>query len=136
MAHSLSHSSPYQSAVHPFPSMTRPTVGRAHKPQPLSSEPNYLARRVLFAVLALIAATMLLAAFILLAGLGGRPASASQAEPAISNNASVYVASPGDSLWSVAEANHGDVGIDRYVDALIDLNGGTDVQIGQAIRLP
>jgi hypothetical protein len=116
--------------------MARPTVARAHNRQRLSSGPNYLARRALAALLALIAVTTLVAALILLAGLGGRPASASQAEPAISNNASMYVASAGDSLWSIADANHGDVGIDRYVDALIDLNGGTDVQIGQAIQLP
>ena len=32
---------------------------------------------------------------------------------------------PGDSLWSIAEAHHGDVSITRYVDALIALNGGT-----------
>ena len=136
MAHSLSHSSPYHSAVHPFPSMSRPIVARANNPQSRSNGPNYLARRALAAVLALIAVTMLVAAFILLAGLGGRPASASQAEPATSHSASAYVASAGDSLWSVAEAHHGDVDLDRYVDALIDLNGGTDVQIGQAIRLP
>jgi hypothetical protein len=136
MAYSLSHSSPYQSAVHPFPSMARPAVLRAHGPQTVSSEPNYLARRALAALVAFIAVTMLFAAFILLAGLGGRPASASQAEPATSNHASVYVAAAGESLWSIAEAHRGDVQIDRYVDALIDLNGGTDVQIGQAIQLP
>ena len=46
------------------------------------------------------------------------------------------MAAAGDSLWSIAQANHGDVSIDRYVDALIDLNGGTDIAVGQAVRLP
>jgi len=127
MTHSLYHSS-----VHPFPSMARPALR-----QPASARvPNFLARRALAAAVMLVVVVLAVGILVLLAGLGGRPASASQAEPATSNGASVYVASPGDSLWSVAEANHGDVGIDRYVDALIDLNGGTDVQIGQAIRLP
>ncbi len=52
---------------------------------------------------------------VLLAGLGGRPASASQAEPAISQIAAVSTwPQPGDSLWSIAEAHRGDVG-DRPV---------------------
>ena len=33
-------------------------------------------------------------------------------------------AEPGDSLWSIAERFHGDVDLSRYVDALVDLNGG------------
>ena len=46
------------------------------------------------------------------------------------------MARAGDSLWSIARANHGDVSIDRYVDALIDLNGGTAIAVGQAVHLP
>ena len=37
----------------------------------------------------------------------------------------VVRAAAGDSLWSIAERHHGDVSLTRYVDALIDLNGGT-----------
>ena len=48
----------------------------------------------------------------------------------------VHVAAPGDTLWSIAQQYRGDVGRDRYVDALIDLNGDTSIQVGQAIRLP
>ena len=121
MTHSLYHSS-----VSPLPSMVRPRTVR----------PNYLARRALAAVLAFVTLVLALGVLLLLAGLGGRPASASQAEPAISQIAAVYVAQPGDSLWTIARAHRGDVAIDRYVDALIDLNGGTEVQIGQAIHLP
>ena len=126
MAHSLYHSS-----VHPFPSMVRPTTTRLP-----SSRPNFLARRVIAVVLMFVVLAVAVGALVLLAGLGGRPASASQAEPAITQFSGVHVARAGDSLWSIAEANHGDVAIDGYVDALIDLNGGTDVQIGQAIHLP
>ncbi|MET0662132.1 MAG: LysM domain-containing protein [Ilumatobacteraceae bacterium] len=100
------------------------------------ASPNYALRRAGALAVAL-AATVLLAGFIiLLAGSGGRPASASRAEPAFTSPAAVHVAAAGDSLWSIAEANHGDVSIDRYVDALIDLNGGTDIAVGQAVRLP
>ncbi|MET0911612.1 MAG: LysM peptidoglycan-binding domain-containing protein [Ilumatobacteraceae bacterium] len=120
MTHSLYHSS-----VSPFPSMARPAV-----------RPNYLARRTLVAALMLATLILAVAVFVLLAGLGGRPASASQAEPAITQTSGIHVAAAGDSLWSIAESYRGDVGIDRYVDALISLNGGTAVQIGQAVHLP
>ena len=45
-------------------------------------------------------------------------------------------AEPGDSLWSIAERYHGEVDLSRYVDALIDLNGGTAIVAGQLVRLP
>ena len=45
-------------------------------------------------------------------------------------------AAAGDSLWSIAEVHRGDVPITRYVDALIDRNGGTHIEVGQLVRLP
>ncbi len=86
---------------------------------------------------ALVASVLFVAVMVigLLAGSGGRPASASRAEPANTITAT-HVAVKGDSLWSIAETHRGDVGMDRFLDALIDLNGGTSVQIGQAVRLP
>ena len=45
-------------------------------------------------------------------------------------------ARPGDTLWSIADEHRGDVAITRYVDALVDLNGGASIQAGQAIVLP
>ena len=69
-----------------------------------------------------------------LTGPGGVPASAAGAATA-PGVASVR-AEPGDSLWSIAERFHGDVGLARYVDALIDLNGGTQIAAGQLVRLP
>lgn len=45
-------------------------------------------------------------------------------------------AQPGDSLWSIAEANHGSVDLTRYLDKLIDLNGGTGIEAGQLVQLP
>jgi LysM repeat protein len=46
------------------------------------------------------------------------------------------VAQPGDTLWSIASAHHGDVSITRYLDTLVDLNGGATIQVGQTIVLP
>jgi hypothetical protein len=69
-----------------------------------------------------------------LSGPGGVPASAARTGAA---SAAVSVrAEPGDSLWSIAERFHGDVALPRYVDALIDLNGGTAIAAGQLVRLP
>ncbi|MGI9029230.1 MAG: LysM peptidoglycan-binding domain-containing protein [Ilumatobacteraceae bacterium] len=46
------------------------------------------------------------------------------------------VAEPGDTLWSIAEEHHGTSGFRSYLDTLIQLNGGTAIQAGQAVRLP
>ncbi len=121
MSHSL-----YYPSVTSSPSMPCPPA------------PNYVVRRLAVGALVLLAVTAVVAitALGLPAGPGGRPASASRAEPAHISSAAIYVAVPGDSLWSIARAYHGEVGLDRYVDTLIDLNGGTSVQIGQAVRLP
>ncbi len=67
-------------------------------------------------------------------GPGGGPASA--AGTATTRQPNSVVAHAGDSLWSIAERHRGDVGVRRYVDALIGLNGGTAIQAGQAVRLP
>jgi LysM repeat protein len=103
--------------------------------------PNYTIRR---AAAALVALAVLAAGAIgvgevvgAMADLGGRPAAASEVATALgASTAGVHVAVPGDTLWSIAQQYRGDVGRDRYVDALIDLNGDTSVQIGQAVRLP
>lgn len=110
-----------------------------------SHVPNYALRRALALVLvvALLALTVL--AFVSVVGVvvdfGGRPAAASEIEPSGTEGSSaavvrIHVAQPGDTLWSIADANRGDVSRDRFVDALIDLNGGTDIQVGQAVHLP
>jgi Tfp pilus assembly protein FimV len=83
-----------------------------------------------------LAFALLVGAVGLLAGLGGEPASASQAWPAAPSPARHYVAQPGDTLWTIAAEHRGDVDHGRYVNALIELNHGTAIQAGQAIRLP
>jgi hypothetical protein len=39
-------------------------------------------------------------------------------------------------MWSIGERFHGNTSLQDYVDALIDLNGGTQIQISQAVTLP
>ncbi len=62
---------------------------------------------------------------------GGAPAAAAAVRPAVT-----YVVQPGDSLWSIAEAHHGDISLTAYVDMLVGRNGGATIQVGQALLLP
>jgi hypothetical protein len=98
---------------------------------------RYRRRRAVAGLLvAGVVGTGALAASTLLTGPGGVPASAAGAgtEPA-GHPMSVRVVA-GDSLWSIAAAHRGTVPIARYVEALIDLNGGTAIEAGQLVRLP
>lgn len=47
-----------------------------------------------------------------------------------------HVARDGDSLWSIAEAYRGGTDRESYIDALVELNGGAAIQVGQAVLLP
>lgn len=103
--------------------------------------PNYAVRRAIVAILASVILVMLaIAASNLVSAIGdvgGRPAAASGiASVAGTSSVRTHVAQPGDTLWSIAGRYRGEVGTDRFVDALIDLNGGTLIQVGQAVRLP
>ncbi len=110
--------------------------------QPAHPQPNYALRRLgasLCAVVVLVLAAQVAAgAAGALAGLDSRPAAASETAPAAGDvlARTVHVAEPGDTLWSIADRYRGDVDRGRFVDRLIDLNGGTSIQIGQAVRLP
>jgi len=103
---------------------------------------HYGFRRAVAAVLVVMVVAMLAVAVTAVAGalvdVGGRPAAASDVVSggAASPIVRVHVAEPGDTLWSIADRYRGDVGQGRFVDALVDLNGGAGIQIGQAVRLP
>jgi LysM repeat protein len=108
-----------------------------------SRVPNYHLRRTvaafIIAFIVLLAAIASVTVVGALTGLGGRPAAASETLPAsapVAASSSIHVAEPGDSLWSIADFYRSDIGRDRYIDALISLNGGTAIQAGQAVHLP
>jgi LysM repeat protein len=115
--------------------MTRSRTTLRPLPSSRPSAATYRRRRVVVGtVLAALVAVGAVATHDVLAGSGGVPASAAVSLPA---QAGVrVVAQPGDTLWSIASAHRGDVSITRYVDALVDLNGGATIQLGQEVVLP
>ena len=93
----------------------------------------YLRRRIGAAALLATLSVAVVVALDPLAGSGGVPAAAAGAAPA---TRAVHVARSGDTLWAIAHEHRGDVAHDRYLDALIGLNGDVGIEIGQAVRLP
>ena len=114
------------------------TVGPTPASRParkVVSDATYRRRRaVVGTVLACIVACGVVITHDVLAGSGGVPASAAPSRPA--QVRSTVTAQPGDTLWSIARARHGDVPIGRFVDKLVDLNGGASIHAGQQVTLP
>jgi hypothetical protein len=102
------------------------------------------ARRRLTAVLSLVAIVLvlLLGAGHVVANRGGAPASASMIRPATavvataSLSTDLYIVKAGDTLWSIAERFHDGTPLVDYVDSLVAANGGTELQVSQALALP
>lgn len=109
--------------------VARPAVRR-----PVGEAAYRRRRRVLGLVAAAVFAIGVVATHDVLAGPGGVAASAAPDQPALVRP--TVVALPGDSLWSIAAAHHGSISITRYVDKLVDLNGGPSIQAGQSVVLP
>lgn len=103
-------------------------------------QPNhvYVRRRIAVAsVLFSLVAALGLGAGNVLANRGGAPASAPAVrQETTSNDPGTYLVQPGDTMWSIAEVHRGEADLVAFVDALIDINGGTSLQIGQLIALP
>ena len=124
----------YQRAHRAADGSVRPSAAGADRP-------NFFARRLAAAVLSLTAIfTGVSAVSALVAGLGGAPAAAAEAQSLSPRGAvqtpSYHVAQPGDTLWSIANNHRGNVDHGRYVEALIRLNSGTSIEVGQAVHLP
>lgn len=100
--------------------------------------PNYALRRFLVGTAA--AVTLLVGMLGVIGAATGFTGSPASAAPAAQQGADVspalHVAEPGDTLWSIANTYRGDVDRDRFIDALIRLNGGVEIQAGQAVWLP
>ena len=107
------------------------------------------ARRRMMVLLTM--ATIVLVLFVsaghVVANRGGAPASASMIRPASAGAtsapapvtpvaANVYIVQPGDTLWSIGERFHGHAALVDYVDSLVAANGGTELQVSQALALP
>jgi LysM repeat protein len=102
---------------------------------PPRSAATYRRRRaVAGVVLAVLVALTIVAGHDVLAGSGGVPASAASSQPA--HAPATVIAQPGDNLWSIAAAHHGDSSITAYLDTLVDRNGGATIEVGQTIVLP
>ena len=63
-------------------------------------------------------------------------ANAGVAPTALRRAASGYVVQPGDTLWSIARRLQPDGDVRPLVDQLVDLNGGTDLAVGQRLPIP
>ena len=99
------------------------------------TETTYRRRRaVVGSVLAVFVACGAVLTFDVLAGSGGVPASAAASQPALARMS--ITAQPGDTLWSIAQTYRGEVPVGRFVDKLVDLNGGPSLQAGQPVILP
>ena len=107
----------------------------------------YIRRRLLvLAVLVAVVAVVWLGAGSVRATRDGEPAAPSAGRPAVSSAAvssaavssaaGSYMVQPGDTLWSIAAQHHGKADQADYVDALVQRNGGTIVQVGQVLALP
>lgn len=116
-------------------------------PRPLGrveSRPNFALRRLVAGVMVVVVVlTAFVAVSTLSASLGGDPAVAAGTPPAVGGQLldrgatpSMHVAVAGDTLWSIADTYRGEVGHARFVDALVRLNGGASIQVGQAVVLP
>ena len=97
----------------------------------------YLRRRVVVASALAVALFLVLGGLLLagrvMAGRGGVPASVPTAQPV---HAPPYVVQPGDNLWSIAERFAGERSVTSYLEALIRVNGGPDLDVGQRLELP
>lgn len=112
-------------------------ASRFHRVErPKAKAPNFAARR-LGALFVAISAVLIGVWVVEQAAesFGGTPVVAAESLPDDSMER-VHVARDGDSLWSIADRYRGSVDRDRYIAALVSLNDGTVVVIGQSVRLP
>ena len=103
----------------------------------------YARRRLMvMLIVAAIVLVLLVGAGQVVANRGGAPASASAIRPVSAAPsgaavaANVYIVQAGDTLWSIGQRFHGRTALADYVDDLVSANGGTNLQVAQALALP
>jgi nucleoid-associated protein YgaU len=113
---------------------SEPATRRRRAPRSVPAATYRRRRAVVGTVLATIVACGAVVTHDVLAGSGGVPASAAEGLPA--QVRSTVTAQPGDTLWSIAHAHRGEIAVSRFVDKLVDLNGGASIRAGQQVVLP
>ena len=138
----------------PAPAHTAPSIDDADRPRlrliqggagaPAPSNDTYLRRRVVaFLLMVTCVVAVAVGAQTALRSLVASPGGGASAAPGVtqsigdSQSVGGYVVRPGDTLWSVA-AVFAPEGSDvrATVDALVALNGGPQVDVGQRLVLP
>lgn len=100
------------------------------------SAATYRRRRITAGAAAVVGVAVLgLGVQAIVSGPGGGPPASAAGAGSLGGERAVR-ARPGDSLWAIARAHHGDVDFERYLGELIELNGGTAIDVGQQVRLP
>ncbi len=81
---------------------------------------------------------LVVGAFVLsLVGVIGLAATAGRADHgSTSGGMRSHLVQPGDTLWALAAEHRGALGQAEYVDLLVQVNGGADIQAGELIVLP
>jgi len=106
----------------------------------VAPSPNYAARRLAAVGVLFVGLLLAVQAFGAAAAVfGSRPVLAAGDDAgrvAVVATLDTHVARNGDSLWSIADTYRGDVSRSSFIDTLVELNGGTAVQVGQAVLLP
>ncbi len=124
---------PVRTRTHARPSSAARRRAPSHPSRRVVSAATYRRRRaVVGTALAVFVAVGAVTAYDVLAGSGSVPASAVASQPA----RSTVTAMPGDTLWEIASRHRGEVSMTRYVDKLVELNGGASIVAGQAVVLP
>ena len=107
-------------------------LGSVARDQGPSTTQVFVRRRLLVSfVLVTVVVALWVGAGSVLANRGGAPASTSAVRPA-----TTYVVQPGDTMWSIASRFHGQSSQVGYADALVAVNGGASLQVGQMMSLP
>ena len=138
-AWTLDHRSASVTFGRPQDRYVRSSSAASHARRP--ARPDFVARRL--GAIVVVAASFCAAWSVADAALdivGGSPAAAADATGPVGGASAdappTHVAHAGDTLWSIADEYRGPVPRDRYLSALVDLNGATSIVVGQAVVLP
>jgi hypothetical protein len=116
-----------------FPTTVRTVPPTRRRPVPTAA--TYRRRRLVAAMVAVLALVVLLNVAASLLGVGSEPAGVERARPVVERS---VVVQPGDTVWSIAAELAGEGDVRPVVDAIVDANGSSALQAGErlVIALP